>query len=520
MWPRLGPNLDMLATPAAIRQRSPATSNQMVWRGGNSRRIPRHRNSGGGRSHTPGRNSGLLLAYRAAIAEVSLDRVDRSRSAPAGADRASCDRGADRARLRHGSPGEGGEGGLRLSHRARLRAVRGFRPVRARRRAIVHAAEAGAGRTAHLDERAGHRGRDPQRRAALPGDAGGVRSAGGAALPAPRRALGSRAGLVPARPREGAGRLSRGRGGPAPWRHRQPARRIHGAAADLAAGGSRHARAPRFGRRARPATAPALGRRAQAGERVRFLFALGRGDDGLRGGGGGRRAHAARADRHALRLALPAAGAEVRDGRSVVFRVLVLALAVSTASSAQQQPMTLDAAVQMALQRNTDLQRQVLLSLSAEQDKMIARSAILPTVDFNASVGVTRQGSGSVIVQGVSFPQSAAVYSTGSAGLVVRQLVFDGGKWWNNISAADLGLEASQAQVDEERLQITYLVEQRFYELVRAQRQLQVLGDAAVRSRDQANYTQRLFEGGRATQFDVYAARANRDNDEVQRLGQ
>jgi len=46
----------------------------------------------------------------------------------------------------------------------------------------------------------------------------------------------------------------------------------------------------------------------------------------------------------------------------------------------------------------------------------------------------------------------------------------------------------------------TYLVEQRFYELVRAQRQLQVFSEAATRSRDQANYTQRLFEGGRATQ--------------------
>src|SRR5882762_10150471 len=54
MWPRLGPNLDMLATPAAIRQRSPATSNQMVWRGGNSRRIPRHRNSGGPEVTLPG----------------------------------------------------------------------------------------------------------------------------------------------------------------------------------------------------------------------------------------------------------------------------------------------------------------------------------------------------------------------------------------------------------------------------------------------------------------------------------
>lgn len=47
-----------------------------------------------------------------------------------------------------------------------------------------------------------------------------------------------------------------------------------------------------------------------------------------------------------------------------------------------------------------------------------------------------------------------------------------------------------------------------------------MLADAAARSRDQADFTQRLFEGGRATQADVYAARANRDNDEVNRLGQ
>jgi len=191
-----------------------------------------------------------------------------------------------------------------------------------------------------------------------------------------------------------------------------------------------------------------------------------------------------------------------------VFRVLVLALAVSTASSAQQQPMTLDAAVQMALQRNTDLQRQVLLSLSAEQDKMIARSAILPTVDFNASVGVTRQGSGSVIVQGVSFPQSAAVYSTGSAGLVVRQLVFDGGKWWNNIASSKSGLEAGQHATAEQRLQVAFVVAQRFYDLVRAQRFARVMAGAATRSAEQATATDRLAPVGRATQADVLAARA------------
>src|SRR5882672_7028892 len=443
--------------------------------------------------------------------------------AAAGADRAPRDRGADRARLRHGTPGEGGEGRNRLPHRVRLRAVRGFRPVRARRRAIVHAAEAGAGRAAHLDERARHRGRDPQRRAALPGDPGCVRSAGGAALPAPRRALGGRAGLVPSRPREGTRSLPGGRGGPAPGRHRQPARRIHRAAAELPPGGSRGPRAPRSGRGPCLAGVSALGRRPQAGGRVRFLFALGRGDDGLRGRGGGRRAHAARADRHALRLGLPAAGLEDRDGRrSVVARILVVAALLCTAAVAQQrpQPLTLDEAVKLALQRNTDLQRQILLSLSAEQDRIIARSAVLPHADFNASIAANRQGAGTVVVSGVGFPQPTSNYSTTAVGLNLSQLIFDGGKWWNNISAANLGLAASEAQVDEQRLQITYLVEQRFYELVRAQRQLQVFTEAATRSRDQANYTQRLFEGGRATQADVYAARANRDNDEVLRLGQ
>src|SRR5207245_2380244 len=123
---------------------------------------------------------------------------------------------------------------------------------------------------------------------------------------------------------------------------------------------------------------------------------------------------------------------------------------------------------------------------------------------------------------GVPIPGATTTnYSTLFAGSArLTQLVIDGGKWWNNLAAADLSLASSQANVDEQRLTTVYTVEQRFYELVRAQRQLKVLGDAAVRSRDQADFTQRLFEGGRATQADVYAARANRDNDEIIRLGQ
>ena len=188
-------------------------------------------------------------------------------------------------------------------------------------------------------------------------------------------------------------------------------------------------------------------------------------------------------------------------------------------------PLTLDAAVKIALEKNPDLLRQRLQSLSSEQDRILAQSAILPRVDFNAGYGRTRTETegGTRVIQGVGeIPVPSAINASNQwgAGLRVQQLVFDGGKWWNNLEAAQLGLSAARASVDEQRLQITYLVEQRFYELVRAQRQLKVLADAAARSRDQADFVQRLFEGGRSTQADIYQARANRDNDEIQRLGQ
>ncbi|HEY2028957.1 MAG TPA: TolC family protein [Myxococcales bacterium] len=186
------------------------------------------------------------------------------------------------------------------------------------------------------------------------------------------------------------------------------------------------------------------------------------------------------------------------------------------------QPLTLDQAVQIALQRNPDLQKQVLTQLSSEQDRVIARGAILPRLDFNASVSRTRVGPGDVVVNnGLTIPgQPLAFINQYNGSITLQQLIFDGGKWWNNIAASNLTSDANRALVDEQRLQIAYLVEQRFYELVRAQRQLAVFADAARRSRDQADFTQRLFDGGRATQADVYAARANRDNDEITRLGQ
>jgi len=191
------------------------------------------------------------------------------------------------------------------------------------------------------------------------------------------------------------------------------------------------------------------------------------------------------------------------------------------APRAQEGALTLERAIALAMQRNPDQIRVELTSESAAQDEIIARAAILPRLDFNGSLVRFRQGAGTVLLGGgVTAEQPTQAFWNYSGNVTVRQLLFDGGRWWNNLSAAGAQYAATLATVDEQRLQTAFNVEQKFYELVRNQRQLKVLGDAATRSRDQADFTQRLFEGGRATQADVYAARANRDNDEINRLGQ
>jgi len=210
-----------------------------------------------------------------------------------------------------------------------------------------------------------------------------------------------------------------------------------------------------------------------------------------------------------------------------VLRAALAASSLAFAASAQTPApppgaaLTLERATQIALERNYDQLRAQYQALSSEQDLVIARSAILPLLDFNGSLQRVRQGAGTPIVGGVLLtPRPTEAFWAYRGDLTASQLLFDGGKWWNNLAAAGAQLASTQASIDEQRLTTVYTVEQRFYELVRAQRQLKVLGDAAQRSRDQAGFTQRLFEGGRATQADVYAARANRDNDEIVRLTQ
>jgi outer membrane protein len=189
-------------------------------------------------------------------------------------------------------------------------------------------------------------------------------------------------------------------------------------------------------------------------------------------------------------------------------------------------PVTLDAAVELALSRNHEVIAASLNALEAQQSYLATRGTILPNLNFNASIGPVRIGGGEVIGtfvnpttgQTVTQVNSSQSYWNHSAGLSLSQLIFDGGAWWNNLDAAKLTFKSLQETSDEQKLQTTYQVTQAFLELVRAQKQLAVFGESARRSRDQADFEEKLYNAGKVAQSDVYAARSNRDNDEVNRL--
>src|SRR6266850_792280 len=112
------------------------------------------------------------------------------------------------------------------------------------------------------------------------------------------------------------------------------------------------------------------------------------------------------------------------------------------AAPSADQPITVDQAIALALEQNQDLIRSLLQSQSSAQDLVLARSNILPNLGFNASVGGFRVGAGSEEridpSTGLPIPIRASQSDNSySAGLILRQLVFDGGKWWNNLEAAD-----------------------------------------------------------------------------------
>jgi outer membrane protein len=102
-----------------------------------------------------------------------------------------------------------------------------------------------------------------------------------------------------------------------------------------------------------------------------------------------------------------------------------------------------------------------------------------------------------------------------NAALNLAQLLYDGGKWWNTLNQAGERETVARDQLDEQRNVSEYEGVRRFYELVRAARNMDVLQATVQRSREQLERARNLFEAGRASKGDVYTSQVNLGNDQI-----
>src|SRR5262249_16672486 len=102
-----------------------------------------------------------------------------------------------------------------------------------------------------------------------------------------------------------------------------------------------------------------------------------------------------------------------------------------------------------------------------------------------------------------------------NASASLTQLLFDGGKWWNQIAQAGALEDAARGQTNEQRSVSEYEGVRRFYALYVAQRTLDVLKATQVRSGEQVDRATALFEAGRSPKSDVIQAEVNLGNDRI-----
>ena len=170
--------------------------------------------------------------------------------------------------------------------------------------------------------------------------------------------------------------------------------------------------------------------------------------------------------------------------------------------------------------------RENLAALQAELDVARAddavrtsRSVIFPQLSMTAQAGTALSGAqrGYIAdpVTGEFRDVRPSDRGNFQLGLTISQLIYDGGRWWNQISQSGAAAGAARGQLDEQRLASVFEAERRFFELLRSQQALEVLRASVDRSKQQLERARSLFEAGRGQKRDSLDAEVNLGNDEI-----
>jgi len=204
-----------------------------------------------------------------------------------------------------------------------------------------------------------------------------------------------------------------------------------------------------------------------------------------------------------------------------IFSIAALVLA-NTAFAQNGRLLTLEECVQMALDKNSqylNAERQVRV---AEANVASARAAILPSINSSFSSSRSR-----LVFEGVRVDQRTGTLLPGGtyrsshfAQISLRQNLFDFGASWNSIRQSNASKTSTEHSFQAMKQGTILAVHERFYQLLKDLRLLEVAREAANLSEEQLKRTQSMYEIGSVSQGDVFKAKTTLGNDKISLIQQ
>lgn len=208
---------------------------------------------------------------------------------------------------------------------------------------------------------------------------------------------------------------------------------------------------------------------------------------------------------------------------------MVVVTTLAAAGADATPALTLDAALDEAASQNLDLQLAQNAHERAEAGVLGSYGGFLPRLDVSATFGRDFVGSQrQVRVVPVLDPTTGEItydqqpvwtpareFEDYTVSASVEQSLFDGLRSSGQMSQARAERRAAVHQVSEAALAVSFLVTQRFYEVVKAEQSLTVLEETVQQSRDLVARADALYAAGRLPRGDTLTTRVNLGNDQI-----
>ena len=205
--------------------------------------------------------------------------------------------------------------------------------------------------------------------------------------------------------------------------------------------------------------------------------------------------------------------------RSRLLAGIVFIFLLITGSAYPQKVLTLDEAINIALQRNTSLQVGINNLKTFESGKLAAYGNLLPSVSASGSWGwdKSEEAGRTLNIGGAIFniPESTTESRNWSVGANANWILFDGLANIAGVSQGDNDLDAARLSLDRLKQDIVFQTIFLYYQVINTEQLLKVAQEDLLREQKNFETISERNKLGAVTLADVYAQQVNLGNAEL-----